>query len=161
MLPSIALSARWIPKPPVFVHCSCPSCFLSHQVVPKATEVSAPGASTHWDLRMREELSALGHRPKIRSSDYDCPQTVSRFYMLDLWLEASQDAGDVGLPSRTLTTRFHSIWGRGQGLLGCSSWLQKEGTPKGRGMTSMWGERRQMGAGSWGLIALIIGPLIL
>ena len=53
-----------------------PSCFLSHQMVPKATEVSAPGAPSHWDLRMREEMSALGDNLKMRSSDYVCPQTL-------------------------------------------------------------------------------------
>lgn len=50
MLPSVVLSARWIPKTPL---CSLQtlmwtlSHFLSHQMVPKATEVSAPGAPSH------------------------------------------------------------------------------------------------------------------
>lgn len=43
-----------------------------------------------------------------------------------------------------LTMRRHSIWGRGQGLLGGSSWLQKERRPEGTGITSMWGNTRQI-----------------
>lgn len=40
--------------------------------------------------------------------------------LLGLWLKASQEDGDMGLPSWALTTRLHSTWGRGQDLLGCS-----------------------------------------
>lgn len=87
--------------------------------------------------------------------------TVPRFCMLDLWLEACQEAGDMDLPSWDLTTRLHGIWGGGRGLLGCSSWLQRERRPKAIGMIAMWGETRQMGAGSWDLNALLMGPLIL
>lgn len=46
------------------------------QIVTKATEVSAPGSPSHGDLRMREEMSALGDNSKMRSNDDDCAQTL-------------------------------------------------------------------------------------
>lgn len=52
MLPSVVLSARWIPKPPVFVHCRL--CWLSQLFF-----ITSGGTKRHWRVCSRS-LNSLG-----------------------------------------------------------------------------------------------------
>lgn len=50
--------------------------------------------------------------------------------LLGLWLKASQEDGDMGLPSWALTTRLHSTWGRDKICWGAASDSRGKGGPK-------------------------------